>query len=353
MKAVRMYNPGDLRIEDVSVPVPAKGEVLVKVMGCGVCGSDIPRINVFGAHVSPITPGHEFSGQVVDIGGDVKNFKPGDRVTVPPLIPCYNCKWCDKGVYSLCEDYDYFGSRRDGAFAEYVAVGCGNLLHLPDEVSYIDAATTDPAANAFHGLAQSDLRESETIVIYGAGPIGLFAIQAAKVKGADMVIAIDIGANKTEVAKRVGADVVIDGSEQEPEDVVRRVTDGKMADVVIDFTGAPIAQKKAIGLAAKMGRVVLLGISHKGLDLSEGEVDSIMRGQLSVIGSWNSFTKPFPGDDWFEALRYFSEGRLSSQELISHRLTLDEAPEIFRKIAAGNFFFNKIMFLPNGEPDGK
>jgi L-iditol 2-dehydrogenase len=350
MKAVRMYKPGDLRVEDVPVPVPEKDEALVEVMACGVCGSDIPRINVYGAHVSPITPGHEFSGRIVEVGADVEGFGPGDRVTVPPLIPCYKCEWCEKGVYSLCEDYDYYGSRRDGAFAEYVAVKQGNMLKLPGGVSWYDAATTDPAANAFHGIAQSGLGAGETVVIYGAGPIGLLAIQVARIKGAAKIIAIDIGDLKTEVARKVGADVVVDAGREDPQEIVSRETGGKMADVVIDFTGVPVAQKLAISLAAKTGRIVLLGISHKGLDLDEAEVDKIMRGQLSLIGSWNSFTKPFPGDDWFEALKYFSEGKLSSKEIISHRLPLDDVPEIFKKIAAGGFFFNKIMFLPNGEP---
>jgi L-iditol 2-dehydrogenase len=351
MKAVRMYHPGDLRVEDVPIPVPTEDEALVKVMGCGVCGSDIPRINIYGAHVSPIIPGHEFSGQIVEMGAAVKNFKLGDRVTVPPLIPCYDCAWCDKGIYSLCEDYDYYGSRRNGAFAEYVTVKESNMLHIPDQVTYIDAATTDPAANAFHGLAQSGLEKGDILVVYGAGPIGLFAIQAAKAKGAAKVIAIDIGEQKTAVARKVGADVVLNGAVDDAEEAVRNETDGRMAGIVIDFTGAPAAQKNAIHLAAKMGKVVLLGISHKGLDLDERDVDDIMRGQLSLIGSWNSFTKPYPGNDWFEALKYFETGKLSSKEIISHRLSLDKAPEIFKSIAAGGFFFNKIMFLPNGEPN--
>ncbi|MDR3224741.1 MAG: galactitol-1-phosphate 5-dehydrogenase [Clostridiales Family XIII bacterium] len=350
MKAVMMYAPGDLRVEEVPAPVPRDDEVLIKVAGCGVCGSDIPRINTYGAHISPIIPGHEFSGEVVEAGKSVKDYNVGDRVTVPPLIPCFKCEWCEKGLYSLCDDYDYYGSRRNGAFAQYVAVNEGNLLRLPENVSYLDAATTDPAANAIHGITQAGLREGETFIAYGAGPIGLFGIQVAKVHGASKVISIDLGERKIEVVRQIGADVVIDALQEDPEEVVARETGGKMADVVIDFTGAPTAQKKAIHLAAKMGRVVYLGISHKGLEYSEEEVDKIMRGQLAVIGSWNSFTKPFPGNDWFEALQLFSEGKLTSNGTISHALSLDEAPEMFRKIAAGGLFYNKIMFLPNGEP---
>lgn len=349
MKAVRMYKPGDLRVEDVPVPEVKDDEVLVKVMACGVCGSDIPRANKYGAHIAPLTLGHEFAGKIVEVGKDVKNFKVGDRVTVPPLIPCYNCEWCDKGLYSLCENYDYYGSRRDGAMAEYVAVVEPNLLKIPDNVSYLDAATTDPCANAFHGIAQSKLKPGEVFVAYGAGPIGLFAIQIAKVMGAKKVFAVDMGEEKTKVAKECGADVVIDASKEDPVEVIKRETDGEMADVIIDFTGAPPAQKTAIDCAAKMGRIVLLGISHKGLDLSEKQVDNIMRGQLSIIGSWNSFTDPFPGDDWFQGLELFKEGKITAEPMISHKLPLDDAPDMFKAIDKGGLFFNKILFLPHGE----
>ncbi|MDR3353727.1 MAG: galactitol-1-phosphate 5-dehydrogenase [Synergistaceae bacterium] len=349
MKAVMMYKPKNLKVEEVPEPKPGRNEVLVKVIACGVCGSDIPRINKFGAHVSPIIPGHEFSGKIVEAGADVTKFKVGDRVTVPPLIPCYKCEWCERGIYSLCASYDYFGSRRHGAMAQYVTVPEENLLKLPDKVGYLDAATTDPCANALHGLAQSRLQSGEVFVAYGAGPIGLFAIQVGRVRGASAVIAVDIGERKTEIAKKCGADIVIDAAKDDPAEIIKKATGGKMADVVIDFTGAPPAQKKAIDCAGKMARVVLLGISHSGLPLDEHQVDNIMRGQISLIGSWNSFTKPFPGNDWYEGLRLFDEGKISSEHMISHKLPLDEAPDIFNKIDAGGMFFNKVMFLPNGE----
>ena len=353
MKAVMMYKPKDLRVEDVPAPKPKDNEVLIQVMACGVCGSDIPRINTYGAHLSPIIPGHEFSGKITEIGKDIKQFKVGDRVTVPPLIPCYKCEWCAKGIYSLCASYDYFGSRRHGALAEYVAVPEPNLLKLPDNVDYLDAATTDPCANALHGLAQSQLQKGEVFVAYGAGPIGLFAIQVSRVRGASRIIAVDIGDKKVEAAKKCGADIVIDAAKEDPAEVIKKSTDGKMADVVIDFTGIPVAQKKAIDCAGKMARVVLLGISHQGLHLDEHQVDNIMRGQISLIGSWNSFTEPFPGNDWYESLQLFSEGKITAEHMISHKLSLDDVPDMFKKIDEGGHFFNKILFLPNGDNFGE
>lgn len=346
MKAVRMYKPGDLRVEDVPKPEMQPDEAMIRVKAVGLCGSDIPRALTYGAHVSPITIGHEFSGEIEAVGADVKNFKPGDRVVVPPLIPCGECEWCQKGIYSLCEHYDYYGSRRDGALAEYVSVKESNLLKVPDSVSFEDAATIDPCANAWHGLTRAGFKAGDSVCVVGTGPIGLFAAQIAHLNGAAKVIAVDVWDEKLEIAKKVGADFVVNSLKEDPVEAVHKATDGKGANVVIDFSGAPVAQKQAILMASKMGRVVFLGISHKGLELSEKEVDTIMRGQLNIIGSWNSFTDPYPGEDWTESLKMFDEKGMTAKDIISHRLPLDEAPAIFEKIAAGNFFFNKIMFFP-------
>lgn len=349
MKAVRMYAPLDLRVEEVEKPVNEADECLIKVMAVGVCGSDIPRCTKLGAHVSPIIPGHEFGGIVEAVGEKVTKFKVGDHVTCPPLIPCYKCKYCQMGQYSLCEDYDYYGSRRDGAFAQYLAVKEGNLLKVDDKVSFEDAATTDPCANALHAMERSEFKPGDSVVVYGAGPIGLFAVQYAKIKGASKIFAVDVWEKKLDMALKNGADVVINSKEKDPVSVIMRETEGLGADVVIDFSGAPVCQKAAILSAAKLGRVVFLGISHQGLNLSEKEVDMIMRRQLSIKGSWNSFTKPFPGSDWTGSVELFEDYGMSAKDIISHRLSLDEAPEIFEKIAKGGFFFSKIMFFPNGQ----
>lgn len=349
MKAVRMYKPKDLRVEEVPKPEMQADEAMVKVHACGVCGSDIPRILTYGAHVSPIICGHEFAGEIEAVGEDVKGFEAGERVVVPPLIPCGHCEWCQKGIYSLCEDYDYYGSRRDGAYAQYVSVRQTNLLKVPDGVSYEDAATLDPCANAWHGLInRGHFKAGDTVAVVGAGPIGLFAVQIAHMKGAKKIIAIDVWDQKLVIAKKVGADVVVNSLNDDPVEAVKKATDNEGVNVVVDFSGAPTAQKQAIMMASKMGRVVFLGISHKGLDLSEKEVDTLMRGQIELAGSWNSFTDPYPGEDWTESLKMYTRG-MTAKDIISHRLTLEEVPGILEKIDAGHYFFNKIMIYPWGQ----
>lgn len=349
MKAVRLYAVGDLRVEEVEIPKINENQVLVKVMTVGVCGSDIPRVNYYGAHVSPITIGHEFSGEIVKLGSKVESYSIGEKITVAPLIPCNECEWCLKGEYSLCNKYDYYGSRRDGAMAQYVAVEQTSLLKIPDRVSYEDAATIDPCANAMHALIRGEFKAGDTVCVYGSGPIGLYAIQCAKVLGAKKVIAVDVLDEKLEIASKMGADYVINSKNLDPIKAVKEFTNGNGADLVIDMSGVAFVEQQCILSANKMGRIVFLGISHKGLDLSGNVVDDILRKQLSIKGSWNSFSKPFPGNEWFKSIKLFSTGELSSKLLISHKLDLDDAPAIFKKIKQGNFYYNKIMFYPWGK----
>lgn len=345
MKAIVMHNPRDLRLEEVAIPKPEPDEVLVKVLAVGICGSDIPRINIYGAYHHPIIPGHEFAGEIVEANGDMGSLKAGDRVTVAPLIPCFKCKYCQLGEYSLCEDYSYFGSRRDGAFAQFVAVKKTNILKVADGISDTCAATTDPLANALHGLKQGNFEPGKSVCVYGAGPIGLYMIQAAKAMGAGRIAAVDVSDQKNQIAKQCGADAVFNGLDK---DVAQQVYSyfGAGADLVADITGVPVAQANCVLSTAKLGTSVILGISHKGLELNEQAVDRIMRGQISIRGSWNSNSNPFPGWEWTHALELMETGRIDYKAIITHELPLEDVPSIFEKIYRKELFFNKVLFLP-------
>lgn len=348
MKAVRMYAPKDLRLEEVDIPQISSDEVLLKVMAVGICGSDIPRVNKYGAYISPITPGHEFSGQICETGKDIDQFAVGDRVTVPPLMPCLKCEFCDAGHYSLCKDYSYFGSRCDGAFAQYIAVPQANLLKIEDNVSFAAAATADPLANALHVIKRGAFKEGDSVCVIGAGPIGLYILQYVAAKGASKVIAVDVDEKKLEVASSCGAQVCLNGLDKDIVDQIKQATNGG-ADLVVDASGVPIAQHNAIMATAKLGRMVLLGISHKGLNLSEEAVNQIMRGEQTVTGSWNSFSKPFPGWEWTHGVQSMADGIIDAEKIITHKLRLEDVSETFKKIDNKEMFYNKILFLPWGE----
>lgn len=345
MKALSLYQPGDIRCEDIEKPEIKPGSVLVKVKAVGVCGSDIPRVNFFGAYKPQLVVGHEFSGEIVEVN-EAGNWQVGDRVVVPPLLPCGECQWCKTGHYSLCQSYDYFGSRRNGAMAEYVDVPVSNLLPLPNDVSFEAGAMTDPAANAIHAIWNIGINEGDTVAVYGCGPIGLFAIQFAKILGAGQVIAIDIKDEKLAIAKEVGADGAINGLTENPLELINELTSGQGVNAVIETAGSPISQHNAIMSAAKLGRVVFVGISHKKLELSEKAVDNILRRELMIKGSWNSFSKPFPGKEWTYSLELMQQGKLKTSPIVSHRISLEEGPEIFKKFLDKDFMFSKVLLLP-------
>ncbi|WP_126429143.1 galactitol-1-phosphate 5-dehydrogenase [Brevibacillus marinus] len=347
MKALKLYEPGDLRVETVEIPSIASNEVLIEVKAVGVCGSDIPRALYKGAYRKGLTLGHEFSGVVAQCGSEVTGWQVGDRVTVAPLIPCKQCAYCQAGHYSLCNDYDYYGSRSDGAMANYIKVAPGNLLRLPDNVSFEAGAMVDPAANAIHGLWTGSLRKGDRVAVFGLGAIGMFAIQFARELGASQIIAVDIHQEKLDLAKQLGADIVIHSLRNDPvKEIISQVQD---VNFVLDTSGSPIAQNQAVSVAAKKGHVVFLGISNAELTLSKEAVNRLLRYEISIHGSWNSFSNPFPGREWLYAIELMEQGKLVTEPLISHRFSIEEGPAVFQKIKNRELIFNKILFLPNQE----
>lgn len=348
MKAVKMYGLNDLRLEDVAKPTPAGDEVLIKVMAVGVCGSDIPRVLKKGPHKLPLILGHEFAGEVVELGDGVDGWQVGDRACVAPLIPDYNDPWSKKGIYSLSEGYLYYGSRIDGAWAEYLAVKAKNLVKIADNVPYDWGATVDPAANAIHACLRVDLVKEDTVAVFGLGSIGLFAIQYAKAIGVERIFAVDIDDEKLEVAEKSGATVLINAKKEDPVKVIHEVSDGQGVDVALEMSGTEVCQVQSVQSLGKMGRAVYLGISNAPLVFPKEAVDKILRYQLTVTGSWNSFSDPFPGFEWTQSAKLMAEGKMNPESMITQRLTLEDIPDTFKKIADHDLSYIKIMFYPNG-----
>ena len=205
MKAVVLHAVNDLRCEEVPTPALVPGHVKVKIGFCGVCGSDIPRIYKKGTYHFPTICGHEFSGTVTEVAPDVEGYQAGDRVVVFPLLWCGKCPACAEGKYVQCDDYDYFGSRRDGGFAEYLVAPVRNLLKVPASVSLDEAAMTEPVAVARHAMRRvgHDLA-GRTVAIYGAGPIGLMVAQWARTMGAASITLSDLLPQKLEMARQMG-----------------------------------------------------------------------------------------------------------------------------------------------------
>ncbi|GAA3583019.1 galactitol-1-phosphate 5-dehydrogenase [Klugiella xanthotipulae] len=343
MTAAVLYAPGEIRVENVAIPTIGSGDLLVKVAACGVCGSDIPRMNFAGAHRHPIICGHEFSGFVTKVAPDVAGFAVGDLVSVPPLLPCRKCDSCLEGHFSLCEDYDYFGSRRDGAYAEYVVVPADNALLMPAGVTPKAAAMIDPSAIALHAIRRTRLGKGSRVAVIGAGPIGLFAVQWARILGATEVLAVDLNEQKADMAREAGATMTATSEEQ------ARERAGKGFDVVIESAGVPPTIALAVKLVARRGEASFIGIPHTPVELDKATFSSFLRREVSLHGSWNSFSSPFPGEEWTISAELMASGVLKTDFMITHELPLSEVPAIMKQLAERSIFSSKILFLPNGE----
>ncbi len=349
MKAAVLHAPGDLRCEEVPVPEIDAGEVLVRVMAAGICGSDIGRVMVTGTYRFPTVPGHEFSGRVEKVGSKVRGLSSGDKVAVAPLMPCFRCEWCQAGKFSLCDSYDFLGSRSDGAFAEYVKAPARNVLKVPDDVSYEVAATIEPAAIILHGIHKLNISVGDAVAVVGCGALGYFALQFAKLSGAQPLIAIDVDEDKLELARRVGADICINPSREDAVQAVRAATGGRGVAVALECAGSAPGRDLSILVTAKQGTIMLYGTAYGDVTIAEKAFARMVREELVVIGSWNSYSLPFPGKEWFDIIELLRTNRLLVEPLITHRAGLDEAPSIFKRLKQRTFGpYHKILFKPNG-----
>jgi len=338
MRAAVMYSPGDIRLEDIAKPELKPGHVMLRVAAVGVCGSDIPRMLIKGAHKMPIVCGHEFSGHITEIGEGVEGFSVGELMGVPPMLPCYKCDQCMTGNFSRCRDYDYFGSRRDGAYTEFVAVPVGNLLRAPDGMDPRATAMIDPASIALHAIWKAPPTAGQRGAVIGCGPIGLFAIQWMKLMGCTEVVAIDISEEKLAQAREAGADQTFLVTDQIPGDI--------KCDIIVEAAGHNSSINVAAKLAAPGGHVVFIGIPVGDITLENKTFQHFLRQEVSLHGAWNSFGAPYPGKQWTVTLDSLASGRLKWEFMITHELGLEALPDMFEKIKNKSEFFSKIMFRP-------
>lgn len=350
MKAAVLHAPADLRVEQVEIPSSIDAdEVLVKVAACGICGSDIGRVMTTGTYSFPTIPGHEFAGIVEKVGANVSDLKPGDRAAIAPLMPCFDCPECEAGRYSLCDNYSFLGSRTDGAFAEYVVAPAQNVMKVPDEVSLEVAATIEPAAIILHGIHKVDLSLGDAVAVIGCGALGYFALQFAKLSGAQPLIAVDVDESKLELARQVGADICINPMVEDAEARIREVTGGRGVALSIECAGSAPGRDLSIQAAAKQGKVLLYGTAYGDVTFPHAVFEKIVRQEIEVIGSWNSYSVPFPGKEWFDIIELLRNKRLVVEPLITHRSSIDETPEIFKKLKDRSFGpYHKIIIKPNG-----
>lgn len=345
MKSVKFYGVRDTRVENADVPkILEKDDVIVKVKVAGICGSDISKYSKTGPHMVGEILGHEFSGEVAEVGTEVKGFKIGDRVAVCPAMPCFECDECKKGMYSRCNNVAIIGNKElGGCFAEYTKVKERNLIKIPEEISYETAAALEPVCIAGHGLFRSETKVGDTVVVLGTGPIGLFSIQWAKIFGSTKIVAIDVFDEKLELAKELGADICINAKEKNIVEEMKKLTNGAGADIVIESAGTPMTCGQVLLLAKKGGTVLYAGVPYGDVSLSREQFEKIVRSELTVKGTWFGNSFPFPGKEWSAGLYHMQKGDMNVEKLVTHRINLDEVPDYFEKIYKRDIFFGKIM----------
>ena len=344
MKAGVVHAPFDIRYEDINRPTPGKDQVLVKVKYTGICGSDIPRVNGNACHFYPNILGHEFSGVVAEIGADVTNVTPGDRVSGIPLIPCMKCEDCQKGDYSLCKHYSFVGSREFGSFAEYVVVPAANVAKFEDSVSFEQGAFFEPATVALHGLQRVPFQGGKSVAILGGGTIGMFVMQWANIFGAKDTVVFDISEERLDLGKRLGATDVINTTNPDFMKQALALTGGRGFDYVFETAGNTVTMKMAFELAANKANVCFIGTPTKELTFTVKEWENINRKEFNLTGSWMSYSAPFPGKEWSLTAHYFKTGALKFDEsLIFKKMPLSRIADAFELYKTPGTVKGKIL----------
>lgn len=347
MKALVLENNGILKYkEDASEPQPqAPNSLLIEISSCGVCGSDIPRAYDNGAYHYPLIMGHEFSGIVAE-SRPGSNFKKGDRVAIFPLIPTdKNEKAYQTGDYAQLKQYNYFGSRCDGAFSEYLLVPEENLFLVPDHVDLTHASMTEPAAVALHGVRRMNVRAGDKAAVIGGGPIGNMTAQWLRIHGCSEIYVLDIDERKLKIAKEMGFHPV-NSLKTNPVNYLMNETNGEGLSRVVEACGLPSTFLQAVQIAGRGAEIVFMGNIHGEFKIGEKDFSSLLRRELTIYGTWNSKIVPKGEDDWSTVLKYMDK-ELIVAPLISDVVDLKQGPDIFQSIYRKERFHNKVIIQPN------
>lgn len=343
MKAGVLHAIGDIRCDEVPTPQPGPHEVVVRVRACGICGSDVARVFHTGMYHLPEIPGHEFAGEVAALGGEVTHVSVGERVAVIPLIECGQCPSCLTGEYSMCDNYDYLGSRSAGGFAEYVKAPAKNVVRLAASLDFETGALTEVMAVALHALRRTGgLLGGEQVAVFGSGTAGLLAAQWARILGAGSVCTIDVIQARLDVARQLGSDLCLNARESDVVAAVKQWTGGRGVDVAIEASGANAALEQAIASIAKYGKLVLVGRQERPVNLAVDTFERLLRHQLNICGSW-AWSR-LPASEWEVALAFAAKGTIQTGPLITHRYTIDHVREAFEMIAGGKQVYQKVLF---------
>ena len=332
MKACVLTEKNNIVYKEVETPKLKQGEVLINVKACGICSSDFNRVYKDSAYFFPIILGHEFSGKITECAADIDKTKYlGKKAAIFPLLPCNDCELCKEKHYAQCKKYSYFGSRQNGAMAEYIAVPIWNIKLIPDDMSYSVAALAEPAAVACHSSKKIDNPKDKSVCISGTGTIGILLGLILKTQGANVTFLVR-NENKKELLKNLGFDNIIYSD-----------TD-KNFDVTIECVGTNDSLNNCIKLVKSRGVVVLVGNPASDMNLAKKLYWKILRSEITVKGIWNSEYKSNTPDDWDSAIDFLYKNQPTAELLITDRFKLQDGIKAFEQVKSATHISLKGMF---------
>lgn len=314
MKAAQIEAPGQAAVVSAAEPQIGQDDVLIKVRAAGICGTDL---HIFKGEYEaryPLIPGHEFSGEVVAVGDAVTRFRVGDRVTADPNVPCGRCENCQRNEPNQCRNLAAIGVTRNGVFAEYVVAPQGVVFPIGD-MSYAAAALIEPLACVVWGLKRVEVQPGDTVLLFGAGPMGCLLLQALKHAGASRVVVTDVVPSRLELAAALGANETVLADARQQEALMALEPQGY--DIVVDATGIPRIIEQLPLYARPRGKVWVFGVAPRGTKVSYDPYE-VFRKDLSIIGSF-AVNRTFP-----QSIALIQHGAVKVEPLISHRLPLDD-----------------------------
>jgi L-iditol 2-dehydrogenase len=334
-----------LKFEYTDVPMPEYGpeDVLLRVKAVSICGSDVHGYDgSSGRRQPPVIMGHEASGIIEAVGSEVAGFKPGDRVVFDSTIYCGKCKYCRKGKINLCSDRQVLGVstgeyNRPGAFADFVAVPSRVLYHMPEGVTFEQATLVEPFAIAMHAFCISPVVIGDTVAVFGTGTIGLMIIQALKAAGCAEIIAVDIADHKLEVAKKLGATLLVNSAKQDVREAVLAITDGEGADVCFEAVGIGVTLNGAISACRKGGAVVMVGNIAKEVTFN---LQAVVTREINMIGSCAS------AGEYDICLKLISRKMADVDALISVVAPLSDGQQWHDRLHAAEQGLVKVVLVP-------
>lgn len=339
MKALYARAPGEYGLMDRPKPVPASDEALVKVTRAALCHTDV-IIRSGAPHVRyPVIPGHEFSGIVEEVGRAIDYVKPGDRVGIHTVLACGHCRSCRRGDQMGCENYDELGSKRDGGFAEYCTVPARHLYLLPDHVTLEEAALLECLANAVSVVRQSELRMGERVVVVGPGPIGLLAVQVARLANPSVLALVGTRDERLALGTKFGATHTINIKRAGALETIQDILGNKGADAALECAGTPSALELALKIIGWRGRIALEGVFDEHQTFPVSPYFLLARAaSLKGINGWLTI-------DFASALELMSQGRVDVKPVITHAFRLEEWEAAFDMITKRKSEAIKVQFV--------